>query len=131
MSPRFDAVFARLRAILEKHGATFVVSDDAAGFYRLQGSVGPATIRAWGGKAKIPVIPVAWVQVGRSAVAYHLMALDGNPRLQQTMSPGLKARMKGKTCLHFKATDDEALFLELDTVTARALEGFRKAGFVA
>ena len=77
---------------------------------------------------KRPTIPVASVEVGKAYVSFHLMAA-GNPKLLTGMSTELKARMQGKACFNFK-TEDEALFQELDDLTARALEGFRKAGFV-
>jgi hypothetical protein len=76
------------------------------------------------------VIPVAWVQVGKAYVSYHLMGVYGNTRLRDGMSKELKARMQGKTCFNFKVVD-EKLFKELDHVTAEAIAGFRKAGYIS
>ncbi len=122
------AVFARLRAILEKHAARFNVSSDTSDRYCLEGAVGPATLRAWGGKARRAHIPVAWVESGKSYVSFHLMAVD--PALRGAMSPDLEKRMQGKTCFHFTIVD-EPLFAELERVTAQGLTAFRKAGFVS
>ena len=79
---------------------------------------------------KKPIIPVAWVQVGKAYVSYHLMGVYGNTRLRDAMSKELKARMQGKTCFNFKVVD-EKLFKELDRLTAQSIAGFRKAGYIS
>jgi hypothetical protein len=50
------------------------------------------------------------------------------PKLRDSMSPQLKARMQGKSCFNFKATD-ETLFQELEKVKAEGFAMSRKAGF--
>jgi len=122
-----DAVFARLRAILSKHADRFFVTSDTSDRYCLESPVGPATLRAWGGKMKRSRIPVAWVEIGRAYVSLHLMALD--PALRGEMSAGLEKRMQGKTCFNFTVVD-EALFRELEQLTARGLAAFKRAGFI-
>jgi hypothetical protein len=52
---------------------------------------------------KRPIIPVAWVQIGKAYVSYHLMGVSGNAKLCDTLSAKLKARMEGQTCFNFKA----------------------------
>jgi len=79
---------------------------------------------------KRPIIPVAWVQIGKGYVSYHLMGVDGNTKLVDAMSPKLRARMQGKTCFNFKAADDE-LFAELDQLTGKSITAFRNAGYIA
>jgi hypothetical protein len=128
MSRDFESIFNRLRAILQKHAGTWRVADDKADHYCLEGNVGPATLRASGGKAKKPMIPVAWVKVGKAYVSFHLMGLYGNTKLCEGLSNELKARMQGKTCFNFKSSDDE-LFRELDQLTPRVLAAFSKAGY--
>jgi len=130
MSSEFESIFVRLRAILQKHAGRFSVTNDTPERYSLEGSVGPATLQAWGGKVKKRLIPVAWVEIGKSYVSYHLMGLYGNARLHAGMSKELKARMQGKTCFNFK-TDDEVLFKELEQLTTRGLAAFREAGFIS
>jgi len=127
-SSEFESIFARLRAILQKHAGTFSVTDEP-GSYCLAGNVGPATLAAWKGKMKKPIMPVAWVSIGKAYVSYHLMGIYANQRLQKSMSRELKARMQGKTCFNFK-TSSENLFHELEQVTARSIVDFRKAGFI-
>src|ERR1043166_8134184 len=129
MPADFDSLFPRLRAILQKHQAAWSVFEDSATCYSLAGKVGPATLRAWGGKLKRPVVPVAWVQIGKTYVSYHLMGLYGSAPLLAGMSKALKARMQGKTCFDF-TTPDEALLEELDRLSREAIESFKRAGFV-
>src|SRR5438093_9866742 len=107
MSADFDAIFASLRSILERHSAPFEVTDSGPKSYCLEGKIGPAVVRAWGGKVKRPTIPVAWVQVGKAYVSFHLMGIYGNRPLLEGMSKQLKARMQGKTCFNFKRQDDK------------------------
>ena len=125
-----DGVFRSLRAILQRCASHYVITDDAPTRYCLEAKPGPATLRAWGGKMKKPLIPVAWVAINQSSVSYHLMGLDGNPKLTSGLSAPLKARMQGRTCFNFTSTAD-ALLTELEHVTAEALAGFERAGFSA
>jgi hypothetical protein len=129
MPSEIEPVFARLRSILQKHSLTLSENENTSMSYSLAGTPGPATLNAWGGKMKRPVIPVAWVQIGKSYVSYHLMGVCDNAKLRDTMSKGLQARMQGKTCFNFNAVD-ERLFAELDQLTGRSIAAFRKAGFV-
>ena len=129
MPSDFDSVFARLRTIVQQQAPSLLVTEDTATRYCVAGRVGPATLRAWGGKLKQPTMPVAWVQIGKAYVSFHLMGLYGNSPARAGMSEKLRARMQGKTCLNFKVAD-EALFTELEHVTARVCQGFKKAGFI-
>jgi hypothetical protein len=106
------------------------VSDNTPDRYSLRAPVGPATVRAWGGKVKTTHIPIAWVEVRKNYVSYHLIGVDGNTKLIAKLSEPLRARMQGKTCFNFR-TVDEALLQELQAVTAESLRGLRKAGFIA
>jgi hypothetical protein len=130
MSPDFESIFARLRGILQKHAGTLSVQDDTPERYCLEANAGPASLQARGGKMKKLTIPVAWVQVGKAYVSYHLMGVYENARLRDGMSNELKARMQGKTCFNFKSSD-ESLFKELEQLTAQGIAGFRKAGFIS
>src|SRR4051794_7356311 len=118
-SAEFESIFARLRGVLQKHVGSFSVTD-GPGNYCLAGNVGPATLRAWKGKMKRPIMPVAWISIGKAYVSYHLMGIYANQKLQKSLSKELKARMQGKTCFNFKK-NDEALFRELEQVTARSI----------
>jgi hypothetical protein len=130
MSPEFQSVFARLRDILKAHAGGLTVGRDTADHYSLEAPAGPATLRAWGGKVKSQTIPIAWVQVGKSYVSYHLMGIYGNPKLLDGYSKELKARMQGKSCFNFK-TVDESLFEELERLTIKSITGMRKAGYTS
>jgi hypothetical protein len=130
MSRVLETIFGRLRAILQQHEGTLQLTEDTASHYCLEGTVGPATLRAWRGKSKKPTIPVAWVKIGKSYVSFHLMGMYGNATLRGGMSKELQARMQGKTCFNFK-THDEALFKELEHLTPESLAAIRRNGFIA
>src|SRR5262245_1462200 len=98
----FDAIFTKLRAILRKHRGALHVAADTPASYSLEGKPGPAAIQAWGGRMKKPVMPVAWVQIGKAYVSFHLMPIYGCAALCDGMSKALQARMQGKSCFNFK-----------------------------
>jgi len=123
----FVDVFESLRRVLEKHSATLLVSENTATKYCLEAAVGPATLQAWGGKVRKPRIPVAWVEVGKSYVSYHLMGV-AVPAVHSGMPEALKARMQGKTCFNFTVADP-ALLIELDALTGLSIQAFKTAGF--
>jgi hypothetical protein len=126
---QFKLVFARLRDILIKKADGLNVEPNKDDHYGLSAPVGPATVRVWGGKMKSPSIPVAWVQIGKAYVSYHMMGVYGNPKLLDGVSKKLLARMQGKSCFNFKAVDEE-LFEELERLTAKSIDGMRKGGFI-
>jgi hypothetical protein len=68
------------------------------------------------------------VKIGKAYVSYHFMPVYMFPKLRDGLSPKLKARMQGKSCFNFKAVD-EALFHELEQMTAQGFALCRKAGF--
>ena len=119
ISPEFEAIFARLRKILEPHAARLKVTADTPDHYCLDVAFSP--------KLKKP-FPIAWVKVGKAYVGYHFMPVYRFPRLCERMSKKLRARMQGKSCFNFKVSD-EALFKELEEVTAEGFVLCRKAGF--
>lgn len=129
MTSLHEAVFSRLRDILIMHCSTFSVTGDATRRYCLEAPVGPATLRAWGGRLRTPMIPVAWAEIQKSYVSYHLMGLQGNPRLAAKLSERLHARMQGKSCFKFTAVD-ESLMQELERVTAESLSNMRSGGYI-
>ena len=130
MATEFKYVFEKLSAILRRQVGSLTVAEDSATCYSLAGPAGPAAVKAWGGKMKKPMMPVAWVQIGKAYVSFHAMPFYGNAKLHAEMSKELKARMQGKTCFNFR-TVDEKVFKELEQLTVKGFEGFRKAGFIA
>ena len=130
MSLAFQAIFARLREILQKHSKALFVMDDKPNRYRVEADAGPAVIKAWhGNRVKRPMMPVAWVQIKRTCVSYHLIGIYGKPELRDGMSNELRALMQGETCFNFK-TKDEALFREIDGLTRKSIVAIRKDGFI-
>lgn len=129
-STDFELLFVRLRTILQMYSDTYSVAEDTPTCFRLEANTGPAAVRAWGGKVKRPTLPVAWVEIGKPYVSYHLMGVYGNEKLLAGLSKRLRARMQGKTCFNFKA-NDEVLFKELEKLTIQAISSFKKSGFIA
>ena len=128
-SPEFEDVFNRLKTILQKQAGNYSIRPDTAVSFGIQGKPGPATLKVWGGKMKKPVMPVAWIEIGKNYVSYHVMGLYTNTALQSKMSKELKARMQGKTCFNFKSINGP-LFKELEQLTAIAISDFEKTGYV-
>jgi len=120
MSPEFESIFAKLRGILRKHAQRLTVKEDTGRCYCLEGGLHP--------KHKKPM-PIAWVQMGKAYVSYHLMPVYGCPKLLESHSAALKARMQGKSCFNFK-TQDDALLAELEQLTEEGFAAFKKAGYL-
>jgi hypothetical protein len=125
-----QTVFARLRDVLVVHASEFSVAHDSAQRYGLDAPIGPATVKAWGGRIRTQTIPIAWIEVRKAYVSYHLMGIAGNSKLTDSLSAALRGHMQGKSCFNFKAVDD-ALMSELARVTKESLVGMKKAGYVS
>ncbi|HKQ72165.1 MAG TPA: hypothetical protein VJ810_00460 [Blastocatellia bacterium] len=119
INSEFESVFARLRGILQKQSAALTVTVDTPVHYCLQITFSP--------KLKKP-FPVAWVKIGKAYVSYHFMPVYMFPKLLDSRSDKLRARMQGKSCFNFKAVD-EALFEELKDLTTEGFARCREAGF--
>ncbi|MGA3041673.1 MAG: hypothetical protein ABSF54_12880 [Bryobacteraceae bacterium] len=110
----FDAVFARLRAILVPYARTLAAKNDQPDCYYLE--------------TKAPLhkgrpVFFAAVRKGKGYVSLHLMPVYAYPELRKGLSPALRKRMQGKACFNFTAVDEE-LFEELRQLTAAGMEGF-------
>lgn len=69
------------------------------------------------------------VQVKKSFVSFHLMPVYLKPELLAGLSPGLKARMQGKSCFNF-AVVEKPLFKELALLTKAGFASYKEQGFV-
>ncbi|WP_276133496.1 hypothetical protein [Polluticoccus soli] len=69
------------------------------------------------------------VRRGKSYISYYLMPVYAQPSLLEGMSPELKKRMQGKSCFNFKKPEP-ALFEELNQLTKRGFECYKKDGWV-
>jgi hypothetical protein len=106
---RFQAIYRRLRGILEPYASRMCVSADDVRSYGLD--LAPEAERT----------PATWfggVRLGKSYVSYYLMPVYVQPSLLDDASPGLKKRMQGKSCFNF-AREDDTLFAELTELTRR------------
>jgi hypothetical protein len=119
-SAEFETVFARLRAILQKHRGRLTVRQDTDTCFSLEGGLHPTHKRP---------MPIAWVEIGKAYVSYHHMGVYARPQVLEDFSTKLRARMQGKSCFNFK-TVDEDLFEELEKLTVAGFAAFRRAGFM-
>ena len=70
------------------------------------------------------------VSIGKRYVSYHLMCVNLEPDLLETMSPQLRRRMQGKSCFNFTKVDD-GLFDELSEITSRGRDLYAAKGWLA
>lgn len=118
--PDLSAVFAELRQVMAPYAGRLVpVRDDESELY-----IDTQHIQ----KNKKPLFFGA-VQKKKSYVSAHLMPVYLKPELLASVSPGLRARMQGKSCFNFSATDP-ALFKELDALAKAGYASYKEAGFV-
>jgi len=116
----FKAVAGELKAIFKPYLKKLeVVSENETGIY-----LDTKVIM----KNKHPIFFGA-VRTGKAYVSFHLMALYCFPELSKAMSPELKRRMQGKSCLNF-TTIDKALFRELKALTKIGATKFLSKKFV-
>jgi len=105
--PDFEAVFLRLRSILEPYAAKMIVVHDTDKNYYLD------TSYVMKNKQRMCF---GAVRMGKAYVSFHLIPVYCCPDLLDGLTPELKKHMQGKSCFNFK-TVDEKLFKELAKVT--------------
>ncbi len=69
------------------------------------------------------------VQIKKSYVSFHLMPVYTKPELLESVSPELKARMQGKSCFNFAASEPK-LFKELAALTKASYASYKEQGYV-
>lgn len=116
MSNSFTDVFCALRAILQRHAGKLAVSENTQTRFCLEGGLHP--------KHKQP-IPIAWVELGKNYVSFHHMGVYACPEVLESASKQLRARMQGKSCFNFTSVD-EALFAELEEISASSFKAFQR-----
>ncbi|MDQ0465024.1 hypothetical protein QO010_002808 [Caulobacter ginsengisoli] len=109
MTGDHDAVAAQLAALMRRH---------AVGMIETKGGETSLEMVAPHPNPLHPKQPMWFggVRSGKAYASYHLMPLYTHPALLERLSPELKKRMQGKSCLNFKAAD-EGLFEELAAIT--------------
>ena len=114
------AVFDRLAAIFAPYRPSLIAQSDEPGDLYLE--TPPSTAcpnRLYFGAVKI----------GKRYVSFHLMPVYVHPDLIDGMSPELRKRMQGKSCFNF-TRPDEALFAELERLTAAGFARFQEDGAI-
>jgi hypothetical protein len=113
---RLSATFATLRDMLAAQSDSLVITVDKPGDFQ----VGSPDQQDRIGR---PLF-VAAVQTRKNYVSYHLMPVYAVPRLAETLSPGLKKRMQGKSCFNFTTIETEHV-RELSKLTRTGIAAFR------
>ena len=123
MSTKADlpAIFEQLRLVMQKHAGDLDVIKDVKGDYSLNGGYSEQYKK---------VIWFGGVKKMKNYVSYHLIAVYGCPQLSAELSPELRRKMHGKSCFNFTQLD-AATVKELSSLTARSVEAFRKARWLA
>jgi hypothetical protein len=116
----FQSVFSSLKAVLQQYQSELVLIHDQADKYYLN----LHHTREDGYQ-----IFFGSVQIKKSYVSYHLMAIYTYPELLEGISEALKKRMQGKSCFNFKKPDPD-LQLELENLTKLCFEKFKTAGMI-
>jgi hypothetical protein len=98
VAPAFLPVFERLKSVLAKHAGELSVSSDTPTEYKLV-TRSPSPFPQHKGHP----LEFGVVRAGKAYVSFHLMPIYMSPSLNKQISPGLKARMQGKTCFNFKS----------------------------
>ena len=106
-----ERVHERLRTILAQYGDRLRVAPEGPGGVTLE-------LPEYAGK---PWGFAAGTRVGKRYVSYYLMGIYGEAGADSSISPELRRRMQGKSCFNFTKVD-EALFRELEELTARSIE---------
>ncbi|MDQ6919681.1 MAG: hypothetical protein M3Z98_10025 [Candidatus Dormibacteraeota bacterium] len=111
----FAEIFRRLRSILARQVPPLVVTEDGQRDYSLavdRPEIQPEARRYFGG-----------VNVRKNYVSYYLIGVYADPRLVESLSPGLRKRMQGKSCFNFNKVDED-LFAELSALTDKAAKRY-------
>lgn len=118
MAGPHDAIAAELVALMRRH---------AGGMIETKGSDVALEMVAPHPNPLHPKQPMWFggVRSGKAYASYHLMPLYTHAALVERLSPALKKRLQGKSCLNFKAVD-EALFEELAAITEAAARLYSK-----
>lgn len=112
----FQAVFERLKSILQNFESRLLLKVDKPGSYSLDAP--------YSEKYKKELLFAA-AQVKKNYVSYHLFPVYMFPELLKGISPKLKKRMQGKSCFNFTSIDKE-LLSELKQLTKSGFERFKK-----
>lgn len=116
----FDALFAELRPLMDRHASSLQVTRDEPGDLQLEtGRAGPSGTH----------LPFGSVRTCEDHVSFHLMAVYSHPDLLAGVSDDLREQMGGRTCFNF--TPDSATperLSELSELVDRCLARYRADG---
>lgn len=118
---QFRKIFERLKSILKKYENSLKLKTSTEDNYYLDAG--------YYEKYKQQLFFGA-INVKKNYVSFYLMPVYVFPELLKDISPELKKRMQGKSCFNFKQIDDK-LFKELEDLTKKSFNEFKKAGLLS
>jgi hypothetical protein len=92
----FQEIFDALKPVFEAYAGRLAIQVDKPGEYYLEAKTA---------MRKGQPFQFGGVKIGKAYVSFHLMPIYMNPKLQATISPELKKRMRGKSCFNFTSVD--------------------------
>ncbi len=119
-SKEFQATFAKLKRILKKYEKKLTMVADTSSKYYLDAGYSEKFKKA---------IFFGAVIINKNYVSFHLMPVYAFPDLLKEISPALKKQMQGKSCFKFTNIDD-GMLEELDLLTKKGIERFKKAAWL-
>ena len=135
--PDLDAVYDELSRRLARHERDFRATDNTTDANAARSRKDPAAV-ADAASYLLLGAPTdkypdgqmfAGVRKGKRYVSYYLFSVYLEPGQLDCISPELRRRMQGESCFNFTQVDD-ALFGELDALTARGHELYEERGLL-
>jgi len=114
----FQKIFDALKPVFQEYEGRLAIQVDKPGQYYLETKTAMRNGKRF---------QFGGVKIGKAYVSFHLMPIYMNPKLQATISPGLKKRMQGKSCFNFTSVDPGHI-AELKKLTKAGLDEFKTWG---
>src|SRR2546430_1225167 len=111
----FSIVFEQLKRILQKYESNLVVQADTPGNYYLSAGFSQKYQKE---------LMFGAVQIKKNYVSFYLFPVYMFPDLLNDLSPQLKTRMQGKSCLNFSKRD-AAIVVELAALSQKGVGSVR------
>lgn len=119
-------IFDKLRQILLKSSPPLVVNTDIP--YQNFELIGNKPVPYGSKKVMVPGMFFACILPRKDSITFHFFPNYMNPHMQAA-APNLYKYLKGKTCFHFKSSD-QVLEEELINLVKEGLKAWEKLGYM-
>jgi len=117
---QFETTFKVLKTALKKYEKNLTIKTNKHDTYNLY--------TGYSDKYKRDIY-FGGVEIKKNYVSFHLMPVYVNPKLLDDISPELRKRMQGKSCLNFKTIEKDQL-RELAALTKKGFEYYKMEGIL-